>query len=334
MPIRTAVTEMLAIEYPIILGGMTGVGTVELAAAVSNAGGLGIIAAHNAGSPENCRVWIRRLRQLTHGKPFGCNLTILPTLGPPPPYAEYARVFVEEKVPVVETAGSNPKQWIQIFQKAGIRTIHKCVTIRHALSAERLGVDIISLDGFECAGHPGEGDVGNFVLQAKGARVLRSPYICSGGVGDGKQIAAALALGADGVNVGTRFCATEECNWPRTFKERMLAATEEDTVLLLRALQNTTRVFANDVAKEVESIEREKGQQLKFTDVAHLMVGKRGRAAEKAGDPDGGIWSAGQVVGLITDIPTVAQVMQRMIQECENTIRGRLNDMVVPASRL
>ena len=334
--IQTAVTEMLGIDHPVILGGMTGTGTVELCAAVSNAGGLGIFAAHNAGSPENCRQWIRRCRAMCQeGRPFGCNLTILPTAGPPPPYHEYARVFIEEKVRVVETAGSNPKQWIQMFKRAGIITIHKCVTIRHALSAEKLGVDIISLDGMECAGHPGEGDVGNYVLQAKGARVLRTPYICSGGVGDGKQIAAALALGADGVNCGTRFCATVECNWPRSFKQRMLDATEEDTVLMFRALRNTTRVFANDVAKQVERIEKAKGQDLRFEDVSELVSGKRGRAAERAGDPDGGIWSAGQVIGLIDDLPTVAELMERMMKECEETIRGRLNGMLVlPPSRL
>jgi nitronate monooxygenase len=213
------------------MGGMTGVGTPELAAAVSNSGGLGIFAAHNAGSPEGCRQWIRRIRQLTN-KPFGVNLTILPTMGTPPPYLEYAQVFIDERVPIVETAGSNPKQWVTLFKAAGIITIHKCVTIRHALSAERLGVDIISLDGFECAGHPGEGDVGNYVLQAKGARVLTKPFVCSGGVGDGKQIAAALALGADGVNCGTRFCATRECQWPESFKQRMVQANEEDRVVM------------------------------------------------------------------------------------------------------
>ena len=326
---------MLGIVHPVVMGGMTGVGTVELAAAVSNAGGLGIFAAHNAESPEECRVCIRRLRALTNSKPFGCNLTILPTMGTPPPYEEYAKVFIEERVPVVETAGSNPKKWIQMFKRAGIITIHKCVTIRHALSAEKLGVDIISLDGLECAGHPGEGDVGNFVLQAKGARVLKTPFLCSGGVGDGKQIAAALALGADGVNCGTRFCATRECLWPNAFKGRMVRATEEDTVLMFRALKNTTRVFANQVAKQVEQIEKEKGVGLKFSDVAALVAGKRGRDAEKRGDPDGGIWSAGQVVGLIDDCPTVAELMERMMRECHETIRGRLNGLVVlPASRL
>lgn len=330
--IQTRLTQMLKIDHPVVMGGMTGVGTVELAAAVSNAGGLGMFAAHNAGSPEGCRQWIRQMRTQT-SKPFGVNLTILPTMGPtPPPYQEYARVIIEEGVKVVETAGSNPKAYIQAFKKAGIITIHKCVTIRHALSAQRIGVDIISLDGFECAGHPGEGDVGNYVLQAKGARVLTVPYICSGGVGDGKQIAAALALGADGVNCGTRFCATQECIWPESFKDRMLAANEEDTVLMFRQLKNTTRVFANKVALEVEQIETKKGAQMKFQDVAHLVAGTRGRAAEKSGDSDGGIWTAGQVIGLIDDIPTVAVLMQRLVQECEETIQGRLHKMIVRGS--
>jgi NAD(P)H-dependent flavin oxidoreductase YrpB (nitropropane dioxygenase family) len=331
MPFRTRVTDMLGIEHPVILGGMTGVGTPELAAAVSNAGGLGIIAIHNAGSPEAGRLWIRKLKRLTgNNKPFGVNLTILPSMGAPPPYAEYARVIIEEGVKIVETAGSSPKQFVKVFKDAGLITIHKCVSIRHALSAERYGVDIISLDGMECAGHPGEEGVGNFVLQAKGAKALSKPYVCSGGVGDGKQLAAALALGADGVNCGTRFCATQECNWPESFKRRMLEASETDTVLLLRRLNNTCRVFRNQVATEVEKIESKKGADFEFQDVAHLMNGKRGRAAEKKGDADDGIWSAGQVVGLIDTIPTCQQLMDDMIKEAEDTISSRLVSLVVP----
>ena len=226
---------MLGIEHPIIQGGLTGVGVVELAAAVSNAGGLGMFTSHNAGSPEAARREIRRLKSLTD-KPFGVNLTVLPTIGEPPPYEEYVSVFIQEGVKVVETAGSNPKRWVDMLKAAdpSIVCIHKCVTIRHALRAEQLGVDIISLDGFECAGHPGEDDVGNFVLQAKGAKVLTKPYICSGGVADGRQLAAALALGADGVNCGTRFCVTKEGNWPLSFKQRAVAAPETATVLMFR----------------------------------------------------------------------------------------------------
>lgn len=322
---------MLGIEHPVICGGMTGVGTPELAAAVSNAGGLGIMAIHNAGSPEQGKEWIRRLRKLTK-KPFGVNLTILPSMGPPPPYAEYAQVIIEEGVKIVETAGSSPKEFVKLFKDAGIICIHKCVTIRHALSAERYGVDIISLDGFECAGHPGEEDVGNFVLQAKGAKVLTRPYVCSGGVGDGKQIVAALALGADGVNCGTRFCATQECNWPDSFKQRMLQASETDSVLMLRRLSNTCRVFRNQVSEEVERIESEKGQDFQFTDVAHLVSGKRGREAERKGDPDGGIWSAGQVVGLIDSIPTCQELMDQLMKEAEDTVYHRLTTLVKPDS--
>lgn len=330
MPIATRVTEMLGIEHPVIMGGMTGVGTPELAAAVSNAGGLGIFAIHNAGSPEAARTWIRRMRSLTN-KPFGVNLTILPSMGPPPPYAEYAQVMIEEGVKIIETAGSSPKEFIKLFKEAGIITIHKCVTIRHALSAERYGVDIISLDGFECAGHPGEEDVGNFVLQAKGAKVLSRPFVCSGGVGDGKQIVAALALGADGVNCGTRFCATKECNWPDSFKERMIQASETDSVLMLRRLNNTCRVFRNQVSEQVEKIESEKGQDFEFQDVAHLVSGKRGREAERNGDADGGIWSAGQVVGLVDSIPTCQELMDELIKEAEDTVYHRLNTLVKPS---
>eukprot|EP00457_Paulinella_chromatophora_P004745 gb/GEZN01004758.1/.p1 GENE.gb/GEZN01004758.1/~~gb/GEZN01004758.1/.p1 ORF type:complete len:347 (+),score=51.32 gb/GEZN01004758.1/:95-1042(+) len=315
------------------MGGMTGTGTPELAAAVSNAGGLGIFCAHNAGSPEGCREWIRRMRTLTD-KPFGVNLTILPTMAAMP-YDEYAQVIIEEKVRIVETAGSNPKKWIPLFKNAGLITIHKCVAIRHALSAQKLGVSIISLDGFECAGHPGEDDIGNFVLQARGRLTLTTPYICSGGVADGAQLAASLALGAEGVNLGTRICATKECNWPDSFKQRMVQADERQTVLMFRTLHNTARVFKNAVATQVKEIEREKGKDLEFKDIAELVMGKRGREAEARGDPDGGIWSAGQSVGLIQDIPTVAELLARMVDEAEQIIKSRLVSLVTaPRSKI
>lgn len=319
MPIKTKICDILKIKHPVVMGGMTGVGTPELAAAVSNAGGLGIFAAHNAGSPEGCREWIRRCKQMTD-KPFGVNLTILPTVGPPPPYEEYARVIIEEGVPVAETAGNDPKKWVGMFKSAGLTTIHKCVTIRHAVSAEKLGVDIISLDGFECAGHPGEDDIGNFVLQAKGAKVLKTPYICSGGVGDGKQLIAAIALGAQGVNCGTRFCATKESNYPEAFKQRMVQANETDTVMMFRVLRNTSRVIKNETSKEVDKIQNEKGKDLQFKDVEHLVLGTRGRAAEKAGDPDGGIWSTGQTIGLIDSYPSCQDLMDEFMAEAEGTV--------------
>jgi len=236
----------------------------------------------------------------------GVNLTILPAI-PPPPYAEYVKVIIEEGVKIVETAGSNPKEWVTAFKNAphNIVCIHKCVAIRHALKAEKSGVDIISLDGFECAGHPGEDDIGNYVLQAKGAKVLTKPYLCSGGVGNGIQLAAALALGADGVNCGTRFCATQECNWPESFKQKMVQADERSTVLMFRSLHNTARVFGNAVAMEVSRIEQDKGKELEFGDIAHLVMGVRGRKAEQEGDADGGIWSAGQSIGVIDDVSVV-----------------------------
>lgn len=331
MPFKTRLTEMLGIEHPIVMGGMTGPGTPELAAAVSRAGGLGILCAHNAGSPEKSREWIARCRELCEGKPFGVNLTLLPTLGPAPPYEEYAKAIIESGVKIVETAGSDPRKFVPLFKSAGLITIHKCTSIRHSQSAIRAGVDIVSLDGFECAGHPGEDDVGNFVLQAKGAKVLTKPYICSGGVGDGIQLAASLALGADGVNCGTRFCATKESNWPESYKKRMETAEETDSILLFRPLINTTRVFKNRVSVEAKNIEMDKGKDFKIQDVAHLVAGKRGRAAEKKGDPEDGIWSGGQVNGLIDDTPTVQELMDRMVKEAEECVRSRLNGMLTPS---
>lgn len=358
----TPVTTLLGIQYPVLLGGLTGVGVPELAAAVSRAGGLGMFAIHNAGSPEAGREWIRRARELCRGKPFGVNLTILPTMGPPPPYEEYARVIIEEGVRVVETAGSNPKLWIPLFKKAGIVVIHKCVTIRHALSAERLGVDIISLDGFECAGHPGEADIGNFVLQAKGAKgdvrgsragTARSHITGSaqgtvcllrrgcrrkaarGGAGAGclgRQPRHAL-LRHQGVQLARGVQAARhqgDCSSHGVFRCAHVRpqASEEDTVLLFRQLHNTARVFANETAKKASAIEKEKGPALQFADLAELVSGARGRAAERNNDPEGGIWSAGQSVGLVDNCPTVEQLMQQFMAEAVETVEKRLVGMV------
>lgn len=321
-PFKTKVTELLGIEHPVLCGGMTGVGTVEMTVAVSEAGGLGILTALTCGSIDQMKKDIERVRSLTK-KPFAVNLTILPAINPPD-YLGYAKGIIESGVKIVETAGNNPKKWVKIFKDAGIISIHKCVTIRHALSSQRIGVDIISMDGFECAGHPGEDDIGGLVLLAKAAKKLDIPYVASGGIADGKQLAACLALGADGVNMGTRFCATKECNWPDSFKKRMVQADERQTSLMFRQLHNTARVFKNKVAIEVEMIQHEKGKDLKFSDIKHLVSGHRGRKAEKDDDPDGGIWSAGQCVGLIDDIPSVAELMKNFINEAETTIRNRL----------
>jgi len=317
---------MLGIEHPVICGGMTGVGTVDMTVAVSEAGGLGLLTALTCGSIEQMKKDIAEIRSRT-SKPFGVNLTILPAIQPPD-YEGYAQAIIDAGVKIVETAGNNPKKWVTLFKQAGLTCIHKCVTIRHGLSAERIGVDIISMDGFECAGHPGEDDIGGLVLLAKAAKKLKVPFVASGGIADGKQLAAALALGAEGVNMGTRFCATKECPWPDSFKQRIVESDERQTVLMFRALHNTARVFKNKVAAEVERIQNEKGNNLEFTDVMHLVAGDRGRKAESEGDPDGGIFTAGQCIGLIDDIPTVKELMDDFMAEAEQTIKHRLVNLI------
>lgn len=312
----------LGIEHPVVCGGMTGTGGVELTAAVSNAGCLGMLTALNSGTPEQLKKDIARLRTLTN-KPFGVNLTILPAMVPPD-YDSFAKVIIESGVKVVETAGNNPKKWVSLFKSAGLISIHKCVTIRHALSAQKMGVDVISVDAFECAGHPGEGDIGGMVLFARAAQEIKGLWIASGGIATGRQLAACLALGAGGVNLGTAFCATKECPWPDSFKQKVVDSHEYDTVLMFRQLHNTARVMKNKVSSEVERIQNEKGADLDFSDVAHLVAGDRGRKAEASGDPDGGIWTAGQSTGLIHDIPTCKEFVDRFIAEGEQTIKSSL----------
>jgi len=321
-PFRTRVTELLNIEHPIVCGGMTGVGLVDLCVAVSEAGCLGMLTALSCGTPDGLRKAVAEIKKRTN-KPFAVNLTILPAMVPPD-YEAFADAIIDSGVKIVETAGNDPKKWVSKFKAAGLISIHKCVTIRHCLSAEKIGVDIISVDGFECAGHPGEDDIGGLVLLAKAAKVLKKPFLASGGIGDGKQLAAAMALGAEGVNMGTRFCVTKECPWPLSFKQRCVEADEKQTVLMFRNLHNTARVFRNKVSKEVERIEKEKGANIQFSDVAHLVAGSVGRKAEDEGNPDGGIWTAGQVVGLIDDIPTTKELVDRIIKEAEETITVRL----------
>lgn len=323
---------MLGIEKPVLMGGMTGVGDVELAAAVSLAGGLGIFAIHNGGTKEkDIRAYIRKAKRLCKGKPFGVNLTILPA-ATPPPYRMYMKCIVEEGCNIVETAGSDPTKYVKFFKQHGLITIHKCTSIRHALKAQRVGTDIISLDGFECAGHPGEDDVGNFVLQARGAEELTTPYVCSGGVGNGSQLVAALALGADGVNCGTLFCATHEAKWHDNQKKALCDKDELSTTLVLRPLINTSRVFKNSVSTEVNKLEAEKGAEFSFGDVAHLMTGRRGRInVERDGDVDDGIWSVGQSMGLIHKIESVQGVMDRFMGEAEAAIRKQLSQKYIGA---
>lgn len=311
---------------------MTGAGNVDLCVAVSEAGGLGMLTALSCGSVEKMLADIAEIRRRTK-KPFGVNLTILPAIQPPD-YDAYAHAIVKAGIKVVETAGNDPKKFVKIIKDGGCISIHKCVTIRHALSAEKIGVDIISVDSFECAGHPGEADIGAIVLLAKAAKKLKKPFLASGGIGDGKQLAAALCLGADGINMGTRFCVTKECPWPMSFKKAIMDAEETQTVLMFRQLHNTARVFKNKVAAEVERIQNEKGKDLQFSDVAHLVAGDRGRKAEASGDPDGGIFTAGQVVGLIDDCPSVQELMDKIMKEAEDTIRVRVNGMLVSKARI
>ena len=307
---KTRVTELLGIRYPIVQGGMQWVGTAEMAAAVSNAGGLGILTALTQPSPEALAAEIERCRGLT-AAPFGVNLTILPAITPPP-YERYLQVVIDSGVKILETAGNNPQEFIARARAAGIRLIHKCVTVRHALSAERHGVDIVSIDGFECAGHPGEDDIGGLVLIPLAARALKIPIIASGGIADGRGLAAALVLGAEGVNMGTRFCATREAPIHEHIKQALVNASERDTRLILRSLHNTARVLKNAVSDEVLAAE---GRGCRFEDIRPLVAGSRGRAALASGDPDGGIITAGQTVGLIEDIPSCAELLERMVAE-------------------
>lgn len=323
--IKTRITELLGIQHPIVQGGMMGVGIAEMASAVSNAGGLGILTALTQPTPEDLTREIARCREMTD-KPFGVNLTILPAIKPPP-YAEYAAAAVEADIKIIETAGQNPEPFMPLFKKHGAKVIHKCTSVRHAVKAQKLGVDAVSVDGFECAGHPGEDDVPNLVLLPASAQQLTIPFLASGGFGNGKGLAAALCLGADGINMGTRFMATKEAPVHENLKQAMVEATERDTALIFRTLHNTARVFKNSVAKEVVEIENRDGQT-EFKDIMHLVSGERGRAAMAKGEIDGGIWTAGQVIGLINDIPSCQELLDRIISEAEEIIKIRLASMV------
>lgn len=309
---KTRITELLGIRYPIIQGGMMWVGRAEMAAAVSNAGGLGILTALTQPTPEALAAEIERCRTLTD-KPFGVNLTLLPSINPPP-YERYLDVIIASGVKVLETAGNNPGEYIARAKAAGMTVIHKCVAVRHALKAQSLGVDAVSIDGFECAGHPGEDDVSGLVLIPLAARRLQVPVIASGGIADGEGMAAALALGAEGVNMGTRFCATREAPIHENIKRALLGATERDTRLIFRTLHNTARVLRNPISEEVVSIEKRGNAQ--FEDIRHLVAGARGRAALESGAADDGIVTAGQCVGLIDDIPSCAELLERMVSDC------------------
>lgn len=321
--LKTRFTEMFGVDHPIVQGGMQWVGRAELVAAVANAGALGFITALTQPTPEALTKEIAKCKDLTD-RPFGVNLTILPALKPPP-YEEFRHAIIESGVKIVETAGYKPQEHVNHFKQHGIKVIHKCTAVRHALSAERMGVDAISIDGFECAGHPGEDDIPGLILIPVAADKVKIPMIASGGFGDARGLVAALALGAEGINMGTRFMCTRESAIHQKVKEQIVANDERATDLIFRTLRNTARVAKNAVSQEVVAIEKKGGA--KIEDIAHLVAGARGRVVYEAGDPDHGIWSAGMVQGLINDIPSCMDLVTRIVSEAEAIIKTRLNRM-------
>lgn len=318
---RTRITDMLGVEHPIIQGGMHYVGFAELAAAVSNAGGLGVITGLTQRTPELLAAEIARCRDMTD-RPFGVNLTFLPTFADPP-YPEYIHAIIEGGVCVVETAGRSPEQYMAALKAGGIKVIHKCTSVRHALKAERIGCDAVSVDGFECGGHPGEDDIPNMILLPRAEDELSIPFVASGGMADGRSLVAALAMGAEGINMGTRFIATKEAPVHDNVKHAILAATELDTRLIMRQLRNTERVLNNAGVERLVEIERERGADLKVDDIMDQVAGIYPKVMID-GDMNAGAWSCGMVVGLINDIPTVAELVDRIMSQAETIIRGRL----------
>ncbi len=323
---KTRFTEMFGIEHPVVQGGMQWVGRAELVSAVANGGGLGFLTGLTQPTPEDLVKEIERCRGMTD-KPFGVNITILPTLKPVP-YDEYVDAIITSGVKIVETAGRNPQPYLPAFKEAGIKVVHKCTSVRHSLKAEQIGCDAVSVDGFECAGHPGEDDIPGLILLPRAAEALSIPFIASGGFGTGRGLAAALALGADGINMGTRFMVTKEAPIHENVKQAMVNADELQTQLVYRPMRNTARIFKNDVAVKVAEIEREKGADMKIDDVAHLVAGTKGRSLLEEGELSSGIWSAGMVMGLIHDIPSCAELIQRIVGDAEAIIRERLDGML------
>ncbi|EER41222.1 2-Nitropropane dioxygenase [Histoplasma capsulatum var. duboisii H88] len=330
MPFNTALTRKLGITVPVVQGGMQWVGYAELAAAVSNAGGLGILTALTQPTPEDLRKEIRRCRTMTN-RPFAVNITLLPALVPPD-YGAYAQVVIDEGVCIVETAGNSPGPIIAQLKKAGIIILHKCTTIRHAKSAVKLGIDFLSIDGFECAGHVGETDITNFILLSRARQTLKTPFIASGGFADGHGLAAALALGAEGINMGTRFMATIEAPIHMKVKQAIVDASEEDTQLVLRKWRNTTRLFKNRVAVDAYNIEK-KAVSDDFSQIGPYVSGKRGREVFINGDIHFGVWTAGQVMGLIHDIPSCKELITRIEKEAVETM-SKTSSLYTPTAKL
>ena len=318
---KTRITQLFGIQHPIIQGGMHYVGFAELAAAVSNAGGLGIITGLTQRTPANLAAEIARCKEMTD-KPFGVNLTFLPALKAPD-YPGFIEVIVNSGVKVVETAGNNPQQYLPVLKAAGINVIHKCTSVRHALKAESIGCDAVSVDGFECGGHPGEDDIPNMILLPRAAEELKIPFVASGGMADGRSLVAALALGAEGMNMGTRFIATQEAPVHSRVKDALLAASELDTRLIMRPLRNTERVLANAAVDKLLAKERELGANLQFADIAEEVAGVYPRIMLE-GEMDAGAWSCGMVAGLIHDIPTCKELIDRIMAEAKALIATRL----------
>ncbi len=322
---KTRITELFGIKHPIIQGGMHFVGLAELAAAVSNAGGLGLITGLTQRTPDDLAKEIARCRTMTD-QPFGVNLTFLPSVTPPD-YPGYVQAIIDGGVKIVETAGNNPAKWMPMLKEAGIRVIHKCTSVRHSLKAESIGCDAVSVDGFECGGHPGEDDVPNFILLPRAAEELKIPFVASGGMADARSLVGALALGAEGINMGTRFMATVEAPIHDNVKQAIVAASELDTRLVMRSLRNTERVLVNAGVERLIEKEKTLGANLKFEDIMGEVAGVY-PAVMQNGEMDAGAWSCGMVAGLIHDVPTCAQLIDRIMSEATQIIRGRLEGML------
>jgi nitronate monooxygenase len=325
---KTRITELFGIKHPIIQGGMHFVGLAELAAAVSNAGGLGVITGLTQRTPEKLVEEIARCRAMTD-KPFGVNLTFLPSVTPPD-YPGYVKAIIEGGVRIVETAGNNPQRWMPQLKEAGVKVIHKCTSVRHALKAQSIGCDAISVDGFECGGHPGEDDVPNFILLPRAAEELDVPFVASGGMADGRSLVAALALGAEGMNMGTRFMATREAPVHDNVKRALVAASELDTRLVMRPLRNTERVLVNAGVERLLEKERTLGPAMKFEDIIAEVAGVY-PAIMQRGEMDAGAWSCGMVAGLIHDVPTCQELIDRIMDEAHDIVSRRLSAMITPA---
>ncbi len=322
---KTKITELFGIEHPIIQGGMHYVGFAELAAAVSNAGGLGIITGLTQKTPVDLANEIARCHDMTD-KPFGVNITFLPIVQSPD-YPGYVQAIIDGGVKIVETAGNNPQEYLPALKDAGVKVIHKCTAVRHALKAQRIGCDAVSVDGFECGGHPGEDDIPNMILLPRAADELEIPFVASGGMADGRSLVASLAMGAEGINMGTRFIATKEAPVHENVKQAIVEASELDTRLIMRPLRNTERVLTNSAVERLLEKERELGKDLGFADIMDEVAGVYPRIMSE-GDMDAGAWSCGMVAGLIHDIPTCQELIDRIMSEAEALIGSRLNGVL------